>query len=223
MVNVNESTPNTTPLPNGSSTHGYLDTLSSSLTPPSTTTEKRRHLVLERGDRLDDSEEDDDEEGLPPPLPQKPPPSSDSASSTTPPDLLDEDTPPLDSILPRASSGFSIGSYETHSESFTRIIEPPEAFSTSSVVTSSLVLPKTIEEIPRNSKELSRSLSESRTVREGFRRVRSNPSIASNKVMSVISSKKASSDSPPRDIKRTSSQDVGLVDEYVVKLKSTEN
>ena len=219
-MNITESTPNTTPLPNGS-TH-YLDMMPLSLSQDEEDEARRLNNHLQRIDTSNDNESDeDDEEGTPPPLPQQPPPSSSSASSATPPDLLDEDTPPIDSILPRTSSQLSIESEDLHSDTMSGIIEPPEGFS----------IDKTSPSSPTRSLHLSHKSSfnsnqqynldyspksgVSAVAREGFRRVRSNPSLATNKIMSVISS---GGNELGQNMKRTISQDVPYDKEYVMKL-----
>lgn len=217
-MNITESTPNTTPLPNGS-TH-YLDMIPLSLSQDEEDEARRLNNHLQRMDTSNDNESDeDDEEGSPPPLPQQPPPSSSSASSATPPDLLDEDTPPIDSILPRTNSQLSIESEDLHSDNVSGIIEPPEGFS----------IDKTSPSSPTRSLNLSHKSSfnsnqqynyspqsgGSAVAREGFRRVRSNPSLATNKIMSVISS---GGNELGRNMKRTVSQDVPYDKEYVMKL-----
>ena len=223
---INESTPNATPLPNG--THNM-----SELVPPSLSSDdKRLPSVLNRGECIDQESDDDEEGGSPPPLPHKPPPSSSSASSATPPDLIDDETP---SILPRACSEFSMESYDLQSDSYHQLIAPPEGFSEFSVSSP----PPSAEQREREEKGPSppkRSMSDN-VKKEGFRRVRSNPLIASTKVMSVISSASPTSNNnnkfdPPSlpssalsndSMKRTNSETVPLTDEneYVIKLKDS--
>lgn len=226
---INESTPNATPLPNGTHSSPHI---SEHVPPAVSSDDKRLPSVLNRGACIDQESEDDEEGGSPPPLPHKPPPSSSSASSATPPDLLDDETPP---ILPRACSEFSMESYDIQSDSYHQLIAPPEGFSDFSD-------PPPPEPKERETKGVSppkRSMSDN-IKKEGFRRVRSNPSIVSTKVMSVISSASPSSSSggsnakcdPPslpasvlsnNSMKRTNSETVPLTDEneYVIKLKES--
>ena len=213
MINVNESTPNATPLPNG--THDN----SSLVTDLPSSDSKRHSSVLNRGEGIDQESDEDDEEGSPPPLPHKPPPSSSSASSATPPDLLDDETPPM---LPRACSEFSMESYEFQSDSFHQLIAPPEGFMDTPIVPR----PPSEESGKGGATSPKRSVSEGGK-KEGFRRVRSNPSIISNKVMSVTPSVTPStipphSSSSNNPMNRTNSETVPLTDEneYVIKLKS---
>ena len=182
MININESTPNATPLPNG--TYNYL-------------------LPHVPADDYKDGNESD-EEGPPPPLPQKPPPSSSSASSATPPDVLDEETLPIQ--LPRAISEYSVGLEDFQSESLTRILEPPEGFN-EYLVTNSLTGASTHQR-----------LTEAPPIDKGggFRRVRSNPALASNKIMSVISSVGGSNQTSP--VKKVNNEDM-LDNEYIMTIQ----
>lgn len=146
------------------------------------------------------SNESDDDEGPPPPLPQKPPPSNSSTSSATPPDVLDTEAPPTG--LPRTISEYSVGSEDFHLENSSSVLAPPEQFNEYLVSDSILATPHTerLEDSPPTNKG------------GAFRRVRSNPSLTTYKVMSVISSVGGNSrndeDTPPRD------------KEYIMKLQS---
>ncbi|XP_019852976.1 PREDICTED: rho guanine nucleotide exchange factor 11-like [Amphimedon queenslandica] len=228
-IMINESTPNATPLPNGTHSSPHISEHVPLALPSD---DKRLPSVLNRGECIDQESDDDDEGGSPPPLPHKPPPSSSSASSATPPDLLDDETPP---ILPRACSEFSMESYDIQSDSYHQLIAPPEGFSDFPDPP-----PEQKERVTKGDSPPKRSMSDN-VKKEGFRRVRSNPSIVSTKVMSVISSASSSSsggsgnnakfDSPSlppsvlsnNSMKRTNSETAPLPDEneYVIKLKES--
>ena len=173
---------------------------------------------------------------VPPPLPQVPPPSS--SGTPTPPDTLDQSGNSLSgemdlNALSKGAGGRPL-SFDTDdddefsSESLTRIIAPPDAFvgpdHSPSLGSHSKQTNNTVDSgcsrlhYGSSSPQMQRSHKGSSTSSEGFRRVRSNPSISSMRVLSIIPScgesvmamKRSVSQNVPTDSKESSVKTVSL-------------
>ena len=222
-----DSTPLVTPLPDDPTAQFVVGEVGMSA---ATSTEAMSSTAVD-GDSCDDA---------PPPLPQVPPPSS--SGTPTPPDTLEHSenalSGELDLPVPVKTRDSRPLSFDTDddeeeeefsSESLTRIIAPPAAFVNPDPTPGLLASPSlTINSVESghsrvcygsSSPQMQRShRSGPSTSSEGFRRVRSNPSISTMRVLNIIPSsgdtgtamKRSVSQSVPPDSKESSVKTVSL-------------